>query len=73
MTRQRYIPQDNQWVDYAEFDTRKFHEAVYAQVGARFPLQTDSRGHTVFDPADLPDGVTENEVKQAVRDNHPHR
>lgn len=73
MTRERYIPQDNQWVPFEKFDREAFHEAVYQQVGARFPLQTDSRGHTIIETDDLPDGVTENDVKQAVRDNHPHR
>ena len=73
MTRERYIPEDNQWVDFPEFESTAFVEAVYEEVGERFSLTVQSNGRVLLDAGDLPDGVSETDVKQAVRDNHPHR
>lgn len=73
MTRQRYIPQDNQWIDFPDFDRLEFLNAVYSDVGERFPLMIRNDGHVILDTDDLPAGVSENDVKQAIRDNHPHR
>lgn len=73
MARERFIPQNNKWISYAKFDRETFSEAVYSQVGVRFPMVIRSDGHVIIDTSDLPSGVTENEVKQAIRDNHPHR
>lgn len=73
MTRQKYIPIDNKWIAFVEFDTQQFGEAVYSDLGARFPLSINNDGTVLLDPDDLPAGVSENDAKQAIRDNHPHR
>lgn len=73
MTNQKYVPQDNQWIAFNEFDSAAFAAAVYDQAGGSGYLSVNADGTVEFDPDDLPTGVSENDVKQAVRDNHPHR
>lgn len=70
--REKYIPQDNQWISFGEFDRRDVSEGIYASVGSRFPIEWDGE-EPIIDFDNLPEGVSENDVKQAVRDNHPHR
>lgn len=73
MVRERYVPRDNQWVSYPEADWRAFIAAVESQVGAEVPLSIQPDGSVILDAANLPSGVTENDVKNAIKDNHPHR
>ena len=71
MAREIYKPADNQWVSY-EPVTDAHIDAIYDDVGERFPISWVD-GEPVIDFDDLPDGVDESDVKQAVRDHHPRR
>lgn len=72
MARERYIPEDNQWIAFGEFRQSEISEAIYDDLGVRFPITWDG-DRVVIDFDNLPDGLSENDVKQAVRDHHPHR
>lgn len=71
MVKERYNPIDNQWQSWDDFKPEDVANAVYQQVGARFPIEWDPDGRPIVDWSDLPAGVKENDVKQAIRDNHP--
>ncbi len=73
MARERYIPSDNQWLTYPDADWEQFVENVNGQVGGTVPMSIQPTGEVVIDFESLPPGVSENDAKQAVRDNHPHR
>jgi len=73
MTREKYIPYDNQWISSDEFDRQAFAENVYQEVGERFPLTVNKYGTVLLQLDDIPDGVSENDVKNAIKDHHPHR
>lgn len=73
MARERYIPSDNQWLNYPQADWGTFVEAVNSEVGSTVPMSIQPSGEVIIDFDNLPDGVSENDAKQAVRDNHPHR
>ena len=75
MTTERYIPQNNDWVDSEDFNQLEVAQAVREQVGERFPIKFNGpqNAHVIIDFDALPDSVNETEVKQAVQDNHPHR
>lgn len=73
MPRERYDPHDNQWNPYPEADWDAFFQAVHADIGTKMKLSVTSDGMVVLDTDDIPPGVTENQVKQAIRDNHPFR
>jgi hypothetical protein len=73
MPRERYIPADNQWINYPKADWDAFLKDVEGQVGQSVPMSILPSGEIVLDTANLPNGVSENDAKQAIRDNHPHR
>lgn len=72
MAREKYLPRDNAWVAYTEFDRQQVAQDIYQQAGGTFPIKWDG-ADPVVDFNELPVGVSENDAKQAVRDNHPHR
>lgn len=70
MVRERYKPEDNKFISYSEVDTAAVAELIYDEVGARFQI-TWSDGEPVVDSDNLPDGVSMNDVKNAIKNNHP--
>lgn len=73
MARERYYPRDNQWTAQGEFDTQEFADAIEADVGATVPLSIKPDGTVIVDFDALDSSVKVSSVKQAIRDNHPHR
>lgn len=73
MARERYIPADNQWLQYPEADWEAFTDAVAAELGETVPMSIQPTGEVVVNFEALPPSLSESDVKQAVRDHHPHR
>lgn len=72
MRKERYKPADNQWIAHSEIDVMAVADAIHDDIGAKFPI-TWVDGEPIIDFDDLPEGVKENQVKNAVRNHHPWR
>lgn len=70
MTRERYNPNSDSWEDASGGRRTVFDKAddIYAQVGVNFEIRwVEGEPHVDF--GDLPGGVSESDVRQAIRDN----
>lgn len=68
MSRERYNPNNDTWSNSNGATPYEMAEAIYQQVGARFHIRW-KRGKPSVDFNNLPDGVTEQDVRQAISDN----
>lgn len=66
----RYSLSKSNWVAYEDVDIQSVSEAIYDQLGARFPMKWVDL-EPIVDESDLPDGIKMSDVKKAIEDNHP--
>lgn len=70
MSKEKYSRSNGQWQAYSERSTADMAADIYEQVGERFHIVWEDEA-PVIDFNNLPEGVTESEVRQAVKDNVP--
>lgn len=68
MRKEEYDPEKNQWTAYDSRSNGEIAEAIYTDVGQRFRIDWEN-DLPVIDFDNLPDGLTEKEVKDAVKNN----
>jgi hypothetical protein len=70
MTQEKYDLNKRNWVNWEDINAEEIASGVYSDLGAQFPIKWEGK-EPVVDSADLPDGISLNDVKNAMKNNHP--
>jgi hypothetical protein len=73
MTQKSYDFETNNLVDEPAVDPGVVADRIYGRLGATFPIKWVGRDNAVpiVDTDDLPEGVTESELENAIQNSHP--
>lgn len=68
--KRQFDPSTGQWSQRDDVSVREIADAVYEDVGQRFRIEWKD-GLPIIDFNNLPDDVSEQEVRDAIRNNVP--